>query len=244
MVGSRANIGNERKKESIMKFSKPWALFSLVFIALSTGCASSSKVLNDPDKLVDDGKRNSVLLSYEIVLDSTEKHPSVKTTSLSLRCTGTSKLTGNPSCFIFEVPFVGKRTVDGFETNSFQTEGVSIYQMKYGDYNFSNSDHDVTIEKWRERECYKTKKGKELCNYVEKTNEAKHHGSIEPGTRFFVAGGAGCYIGHLKLHMKDSEVLDFELVSNIEDMDADMIGKLSPSLQGTVASRVTEVCAG
>ncbi len=227
-----------------MKINAIRILILVAIAALVSSCATARKITNDPDKLVDDGKRNTVLFSYEILLDSSQKHSIVSATNLKLRCRGTGKINTAPVCLDFSVPFKGLRTVNGYNTNSFEDEGVVAFQMKYGEYSIVKAAHSVIIDKWIERDCYRDRHGKRRCRNDTRYNHVNHSSNVPVATRFFVGPGAGCYAGHLKLHMSNSEISDFEWVSNFEDVNDDMISKLPQVIQGAVVTRVTDVCAG
>lgn len=227
-----------------MKKNTNQILILVAIAVLLGGCASAKKITNNPDKLVDDGKRNTVLFSYELVLDASEKHSVVSATNLQLRCRGTGKINTAPVCLDFTVPFKGLRTVSGYNMNTFEDEGAIAFQMKYGEYSIVKAGHSVIVDKWVERDCYRNKKGKLRCRNDTKYDRTKHSGNLPATTRFFVGPGAGCYAGHLKLHMSNSEISEYEWVSNIEDVNDDMISKLPQAIQGAVVTRVTGVCAG
>jgi len=214
---------------------------ALSILTLLGGCVAAKKITDDPSKLVDDGKRNSVMMSYEIELNTTEKHPSVSNTMLRVRC-GAKKIA--PPCFEFTAPLSGKRTVDGYEVNTFMTEGVGVFQMKYGEYSLSRADHSIVVEKWMERECRVDKKGKKYCYNTPKTNSNSHFGVFPADARFLVSPGPGCYAGHLKLSMRESNIIEFDFVSNLDDMDDEMIAKLPPAIQGVAESRISTLCNG
>jgi len=213
-------------------------LAGVTTLILLTGCAAAKKVTDNPDKIVDDGENNSVLLSYELVMDAVEKHSSVSTTSLRLYCEGKQT-----PCFRLKAGFAGRKQIDGFVTNRFQTEGAAVYQMEYGEYDLTSAKHSVIIDKWREQTCYNDKKGKRRCYYTTKEDDTDYSVSLPADARFFVAPGPGCYMGHMKINMSDNELVEFEFAADMNRVNDDMLAKLSPAIQGVVAERITVPCA-
>jgi len=127
--------------------------------AALTACAAAKNVRSAAD-LKDDGKRNSLMLSYEIRLDAHDRYPDVQSTTLAMRCGPKGKINPFPVCFYLTIPFRGKRNDDGYVYNTFELSGTSVFQMKYGDYSLVRANHSVVVGKRRERVCHKVKTDK------------------------------------------------------------------------------------
>lgn len=192
------------------------------------GCATG-KTISDINDIQDDGKRNVVLLTHDLNIYVTEKHSSVKHTSLVFRCpSANDKL--KPSCFSIELPYLGTKEIDGFGLHAFEHSGASAVKMKYDNYSLQSASHSVVIERVPETNCYVSKKTKKtICNTTMKDVFAKYRSRFPSPTPIRVEPGSGCYIGHLSMTLVDDRTVEYNLdtqasltIDNLQNMSSDI----------------------
>lgn len=121
------------------------------FLAL-TACATGKSV-NNVDAMVDDGERNTMLLSYEVTMNVTDKYASVGSTNLIVHCGQENRLGKVPECFRVKVPLQGRRNLDGYEYYTFSDAGTKIVQMPYGAFDVKSVAHNVVVDKHEYSRC-------------------------------------------------------------------------------------------
>ncbi len=215
-----------------------WLLISVVVI---TGCATGKSV-RSADDMVDDGKRNTMVVSYDITLNVTDKHPSETGTKLIIRCGTPNSLGAVPECFRVSVPLKGRTTADEFVYYSFSTTGTSVLQMPYGTYPIDSVGHNVVVDVYRTVKCRTAKDGRTTCRPVQEEVMARHRAKTLPVAAFDVEPGPGCYAGHLTIVMKDGELSTYSLDQSAAQPSADAIALLPTNIQDTVRGRVTQPC--
>jgi len=219
-------------------FSPRKLVGSLGILLLLNGCAAAELTRNAED-IRDDGKRNTVLVSYDLTLDVTDRYRTVDQVVMDIRCKEPGgRIT--PTCFKIVVPFKGlTENKNGYLHHSFATNGVSPFQTKYGNYEIDRFSHKVLVDKVRERKCSEDKYGKEYCYNTTNNVDETHSIDPSPPVYFHVGAGSGCYLGHFTLHLEDERIVAYDLNQDLTD---DVISGVDPSLQEAVRSHVTSNC--
>jgi len=109
-----------------------------------SACATSNSV-KSVDAMIDDGKRNTVLVSYNVTMNVTDKYSRVNSTDLVVHCGEPSRLGNVPECFRFNVPLQGRKSVDGYEYYSFSDTGSTLVQLPYGSFDVKSVRHNVIV---------------------------------------------------------------------------------------------------
>lgn len=213
---------------------------SLVLVLFCAGCATG-KSISKPEDIGDDGKSNTVVMTYDIKLYTASRYPSVKSTSLRFRCPKNSAGFGG-NCFSIKAPFLGKKDVDGYSVNAFEQTGTKVFQMKYGNHLLQSMQHSVVIDRYPELQCTTSKKTKKrTCRNVTKDVKDQHSSSIPTPIAVNVDSGAGCHLGHLELTMFEDELVAFS-ITNDELLSAEMLSDLSPDMAASVMNHVNRPC--
>lgn len=213
----------------------------LLVLALFCGGCATGKSISKPEDIGDDGKNNTVVMTYDIKLYTTSRYPSVKSTDLLFRCPKNSAGFGG-SCFTITTPFLGKKDVDGYVMNAFEKSGTKVFKMKYGNHLLQSMQHRVVIDREPDLVCTVSKKTKKrTCRkYMNDVTEG-HSSSIPTPVAVNVGSGSGCHLGHLELTMFDGELLDFS-ITNDEPLSAEELPDLSPEMAASVMGHVTRPC--
>jgi len=215
-------------------------LVSLLFVLFCTGCAAGKSVTK-PEDIGDDGKRNTVVLTYDIKLYTANRYPSVKSTSLRFRCPKNSAGFGG-NCFNLKAPFLGIKEVNGYSVNAFEQSGTKIFQMKYGEHVLQSLQHSVVVDRVPELQCTTSKKTKKrTCRNVMKDVTDRHSDRIPTPIAVNVGSGAGCQLGHFSLTMFEGDLVDFS-VTNDKPFSAEMLSDLSPDMAAAVISHASRPC--
>jgi hypothetical protein len=215
-------------------------LTSLLLILLSAGCATGKSV-NSADDIGDDGKRNTVVMTYDIKLYTANRYPTVKSTSLRFRCPKNSAGFGG-NCFSLTMPFLGRKDVDGYSVNAFEQTGTKIFQMKYGEHVLQSMQHSVVVDRVPEVQCTTSKKTKKrTCRNVMKDVTDRHSARIPNPILVNVASGAGCNLGHLSLTMFEGELIDFS-ITNDESLTMESLSDISPDLAAAAIAHANRPC--
>ena len=212
----------------------------LLCLALLGGCATGRGIDSAAD-IGDDGKRNTVLLSYAVRLDTFDRDAGVDGTNLTLRCAGDGALDGNPICFPIAVPFEGRRTEEGLEWNTFAAEGAELFRLDQDDHVLYKAMFDVTIGREPRTNCHEDKKGETSCYTIYVDREESFNRPLPLAHAFTVAPGRGCHLGHLELIVRGGEIVRYELDRRF---DPAAFERLPPPLQARAREHVTGSCTG
>lgn len=213
-------------------------VYLLLGISLA-GCATSKSVRNAED-IVDDGKRNSIMLSYEIRLDSHDRYPGFNSTELAFRCGPNKSINPYPVCFSINVIFNGKRQENDYVYNSFEASGAKIYQIKYGEYSLAKASHSILVGQRRDRICHPSKKRRRYKCHDEFVDvRSDFIATLPQPAEFKIGEGEGCYLGHLKLHMRGNKVLSYELDTAY---NAEKFSELPDKTRAAAQARVKAPC--
>ena len=220
------------------------SLYLLLSLALAS-CAAG-KVVSSPGDLVDDGKRNTLLMSYEIRLDANDRYPGVSGTRLALRCQDTDRPGRHSVCFNIDVPFTGLRQHEDYVYHSFERSGTRLYQVKYGRYTLSRATYSILVGQRRRRVCYPhTSKDFHRHSYPYQCyNEytdinSDYLAALAEPAYFRVDAGEGCYLGHLTLHLRGNRVVEYSLDTALSAIDLE---GLPEPLRGAVPQQITHSC--
>jgi len=215
-------------------------LVSFILVVFCAGCATGKSISN-PEDIGDDGKHNTVVMTYDIKLYTANRYPSVKETSLRFRCPKNSAGFGG-NCFTINVPFLGKKDVDGYSVNAFEHSGAKVFKMDYGDHVLQSMQHSVVVDRLPELQCWTSKKTKKrTCRNVVKDVTDRHSSSFPDPIPVNVGSGEGCYLGHLELAMFNGELVDFS-ITNDEPLSAEMLPDLSPDIVTSAIAHVKRPC--
>jgi len=190
-------------------------LFVLV-LASSLGACATAKRVGSADDIQDDGKRNAVMLSYDVEADAFDRYSGENKTTIHLRCAGDGALSGNRACFSLTLPFTGQQLDEGVAVNRFAQAGARPFLMKYGDYRIDQADFKVVIGRTPKVDCYTDKKGQTRCNTTYTDINENHAAQIPVPIDFRVSPGSGCYLGHLTLSMRGDRITAYSLDTEID----------------------------
>jgi len=205
-------------------------------LALSVAGCATGKSITAADDIGDDGKRNTVLLTHDLKVYATNKHPVARQSKLTFRCPSGSD-TLKPDCFSVELPFRGSKEIDGFGLYAFESIGASAIQMKYGYYALQSAIHTVLIDRLPETLCiYNEKTKRDTCRTKIREYSDRHRASFPGSVPIVVREGPGCYIGHLSMTMVDDRITQFNLDTELPVRD-----ELLTSLSADVAAELIRV---
>lgn len=225
-----------------MKFRNK--LVSFILVVFCAGCATGKTVRKSED-IGDDGKHNTVVMTYDVKLYTASRYPSVTKTKLLIRCPKNSAGIGG-RCFTINVPFMGNKEVDGYTVNAFEKSGTKIFKLKYGNHILQSMQHTVTVDRIPELKCKTSKKTKKTtCHTDYKDVTERHSSSIPDPIQVNVGSGAGCYLGHLELTMFEGELVDFSRTKAIttgEPLSAELLSDLSPDIAASAIAHVKRPC--
>jgi len=193
----------------------PGTLCALAVLPVLGACATARPVGN-ADDMQDDGKRNTVMFSYQVQADAFDRYRGENGTTLQLRCGGDS-LTGSRTCFSLPLPFVGQQLDDGVAVNRFELAEAQPFLMKYGDYRIDHADFKVVIGRIPQVDCVTDKKGRTRCDTTFQDVHEDHAFALPVPIDFLVTPGSGCYLGHLTLAVRGDQVLDYRLDTAIDE---------------------------
>jgi len=228
-------------------------ILSIVVLGAMLASCAAGKYVKSANDLTDDGKRNSLMMSYDVRLDAHDRYPGVQSTQLALRCGPTSSVNRYPVCFYLTIPFSGKREEQGYVVNSFERSGSILFQIKYGDYHLARASHSVVVGKRRERICYPIREHKHDLDSLHPHRHLRCHDEYhniannflatlpENSPEFTVSAGDGCYLGHLTLHMHASRVVKFEFSSSL---NPEVFEKLPVNVREAARARIKQECVG
>jgi len=231
-----------------------------------TGCATGKGPLTAAD-VVDDGKRNTILFSYDMTLNVTEKHPGVTNTDVVIRCGKPNRHGRAPECFRVNVPLKGRRNIDGYSYYTFTGSGAEVAQLPYGMSNVTSVGHSVVVDVERYHSCFGFGgsfgfgrrfgrgfgfgarfgsrfgiHGRSSCLPVSSFVTARFGGETPTEVVIDVKPGDGCYAGHLKLEMTDGALTGYSFDQTPVQPSDTLVESLPEGLQDTVRNRVTRPC--
>ncbi len=222
---------------SIVRYLK---LLCLVFLITMLSACATGVAIKSADSIKDDGKSNTVVLSYDITLDASEKYSTVRTTKLNFRCRDSESF--NVACFILNIPYTGVATKGNYTAHEFKQSGSVVLKMKYGQYIIDSVNHVVVVGKTPRLNCFRSKKtGKRTCTTRMVDERNTHRAELPEPMTFSVAEGAGCYLGHVELNMNNNAIVDYNFQNNIAMTD-EIIATLIEELRESVVSHVTGPC--
>lgn len=224
-----------------------------------TACATGKSV-SSVDQLIDDGERNTMLVSYDVTMNVTDKHVQVNSTDLIVHCGKANRIGKVPECFRVKVPLQGKRNLDGYEYYTFKDTGSKVVQMPYGSFDVKSVRHNVVVGTEHYSSCgrshfrhyygFRNSRTRSSrfhhrfsCLPINVDVTARHYSEIPQPATFDIAPGKGCYAGHLNLEMTNGKITRYTL-----DQDADMpseeaLEKLPIDFQQAAKDRGFERCA-
>lgn len=234
---------------------------------LLAGCATGRHILTAED-VIDDGKRNTILFSYDMTLNVTEKYPRITDTDVVIRCAGSNQQKHASECIRVNVPLKGRRDIDGYTYYTFAGTGAAVLQMPYGVFNLESVGHSVVVDVERYGHCFggfsggigfgsgfrlniglggHSRRGGfgfgisqclPISSYV-----TAQYGEQTPATSAIeVKPGDGCYAGHLTLVMTDGELTDYSLDQTAIQPSAESVEALPADIRTSVRNRVTKPC--
>ena len=237
----------------------------LATVAALAGCATGKSVLTAED-VIDDGKRNTILFSYDMTLNVTDKYTRVVDTDVVFRCAEPNTLEKARECFRVNVPLKGRRDIDGYTYYTFTGTGAKVVQMPYGAFNLESVGHSVVVDVERYNDCFGIGFGRHSgfragigfggrfgrrgrfgfggtsCLPVSAYITAQYDEATTTVIPIDVRPGAGCYAGHLTLVMTDGELTEYSLDRSVTLPDSTLVETLDPEIQDRVRSRVTQPC--
>ena len=234
---------------------------------LLAGCATGKRVLTAED-VRDDGERNTILFSYDLTLNVTEKYPRVIDTDVVVRCAEPNQQDHAKVCFRVNVPLKGRRTIDGYNYFTFEGSGSTVVQMPYGAFNLDSVGHSVVVGVEHYNSCFgfgfghgigfrssigfgfggrlgrrgRFGLGGTSCLPVSSYITTRYGGEAPAAATIDVRPGPGCYAGHLTLEMTDGELTDYSFDPGFTEPDPEIFDSLPVELQDSVRNRVTQPC--
>jgi len=216
-------------------------IFTIIAASALSACATGKSV-KGPDDLVDDGERNTMVVSYDLTVNTIDKHPNVDRTSVVLRCGKPNRFGAVPTCFSVNVPLIGRRDKDGYNYYTFKVTGAQALQMPYGLFDIASIQHSVLVDLRNKVSCSVNKKGRTICQTVPERITKTHKGTPNVRKAISIEPGVGCYAGHISFEMTESAINDYSLDQSLESPTAETIEMLPVDLQGVVRDRVTQAC--
>ncbi len=217
---------------------------ALLLVLIATGCSISNSV-SKADDIGDDGKRNTVVMTYDIKLYSAHRYRTFKETLLQFMCPDNSA-SYSTNCFTFRTKYRGTEEVNGYNVNAFARSGTKVFQMKHGDYLLESAQHKVLVDRVREKVCTKKKnprtgKKERICNTITNNVDKEHSAMFPTPIAINVGPGPGCYLGHLSLLMFESELVEFS-VTRDQPLSAELLSGLSPDAAEAVIAHANRPC--
>ncbi len=223
---------------------RPLRLAFIFTTAVLSGCATGKSVSKAAD-VIDDGERNTVLISYDVSLNATDRYNTDSSTSLIVRCGDRNSLGLVPECFSLAIPFAGRRNVDGFDYFTFQDSGARLLQMPYGTFGIESFAYSVVVDIDTQQNCTTSVEKNKLvqrCNPVRTPITANHRNNAPEVNVLNVEPGDGCYAGHLTLVMNDGAVVEYSLDQSGTVPSEDVFRSLPSAVQAAAKRRVTGAC--
>jgi len=228
--------------------------------ALLLSACTTGKSINATTDMIDDGKYNTMLVSYNVTVNTTDKHPKVEHTELIVNCGEPSRLGNVPECFRFTVPFKGRKRIDEYEYYSFAHSGSVVLQMPYGAFDLHSVQHHVVVDVENYSQCGRDRFGNYLatrypnvqrtrvirrfnCLPVKVDVTAKYFSELPEKDTLKINAGNACYAGHMKLELTGGEISHYRLDKTSEAHSTNAIGSLSDDFQKALLERKIEPCA-
>lgn len=224
----------------------------LLLIVLSISSCTTGKVINDPAKLGDTGKGNTVLIGYEITVGVVERHNSANSINISA-CDKTMNgaiIKSSSDCFVFPAVYTGTEKINGVPHETYKATGSDVYQKKYGNYEINEITYKVLIDKIPEEVCTESKapaskSGQKTltitnCRTVFKDKFKNFTVALNDPVLFSIEPGDGCYIGRHELDVKMNELNS--QVGNLK-LDSMNTEEIPVQLRGKVQELVQKLCS-
>lgn len=203
---------------------------------------SASRGIKSADDILDDGKRNVVVMTYDVKLYVTNKYNTVRRTTLNFRCPEDGPPL-SPNCFWISVPYKGVKQVGRYNMHAFERSGSTVVGMKYGDYLVGSTYYGVLVDRIRFERCYYDRKTKrEECN-TDFTDVYHSYSTdfINP-LAISVAPGGGCYAGHLTLTIRGDDLMEFEF-NTAAELDTDKLRDQSEDFNAALLRFIDRPCS-
>lgn len=221
------------------------SILPAALVLMLTGC-TTGKSIHDASDISDDGKSNTMLISYDISLNVTEKYPTVSSTTLVVRCGEPNRLGVVPECFEVKLPLQGKRDVNDYTYFTFKDSGAKAVQMPYGAYALKSIENNVVVGVENRIHC------QTLRQHRHRRRAICHDFPIDVTQRYWVeipelaavdiTPGAGCYAGHLSLETNDGAITSYSFDQTAAQPNDEVIAALPENIQDTVQSSITRSC--
>jgi len=193
-------------------YFKPICIVALTLI-FSVGCVTAKSV-SKAENIRDDGKSNIVVMSYDMKVYASTRHPTEKNIKVRVHCPQSSKLTA-ADCFQLDLPFKGETKLDDYSMHAFEANGTKIMRLKYGEYTATRAKHSVLIDRVPDVSWY----------------------SFPEPLYIPVNSGTGCYLGHFTLTVADGEIQDSTIEYNAE-LTPERLASIGPDIQAAVQQHV------
>ena len=135
-------------------------LVSIYTLLLTIGC-TNGKILDDPDKLGDNGKSNTVLVEYDLSVQVLQRHPTATVIDARLcpesKSVISKRITPKSGCVVMAASYVGITDEDGQSYETYKVSGSDAYQRKYGSYSHGVLKYDVLTARVPELVCTTSK---------------------------------------------------------------------------------------
>jgi len=234
-----------------------------------TACATG-KSIKSVDDIADNGQSNTMLVSYDVTMNVTDKYARINQTDLVVNCGKPNRLGNVPECFRVTVPLKGRKNLDGYEYYSFSDTGAKLVQMPYGSFDVKSVRHNVVVDVERYSRCsgnrhlyfspYHRTFGRHSfgrhsfgrrsrffnhfdCIPFNVDITAKYFSKIPDQNTIEIGPGKSCYAGHLALEMIDGEITRYELDQNATMPSEEALTKLPTEFQQAIKDRGFERCA-
>ena len=210
-------------------------------LTILTACATSKSVKKVED-IADDGKRNTVVFTYDAQLYVNDRYRTAKSTKVEFKCPKSGSVL-KVVCFNFSVPYRGNKEVDGYILNAFENTGARVLKMGYGQYGVDSLSYGVLVDRVPEQVCtYNKKKKRDECRTQLKDENVYHRANLPESLNVSVTPGTACYLGHLTLQMTNNEIVEYSLDRNAE-LREDRLLDVSPEIAMAVMAATDRPCS-
>jgi len=231
-----------------MVINKQISMWLFIYFSIS-GC-STGKVIDDPSKLGDTGKSNSILIGYDITVGVVERHNTAN--SLEIRACDKAMngaiVKNSADCFVFPAIYTGAIEQQGTPYETYRAAGSDVYQKKYGNYEINEITYKVLIGKIPEQVCTESKtpakEGKKTltitnCRTVFKDKFKNYTVALSEPILFEIEPGDGCYGGRHELDVNMNKLNSQAGTMKLDSINTD---ELPVQLRGKVQELVQKIC--
>lgn len=212
-------------------------ILTVVALVLS-GCATNS-ISNNPAKVVDSGKSNIVLLSYEVTLP-TENPLDDADLMYAYLCDSAANSYKLSGC-------LQTRTLKK-TSSSYSVKSIGAFKQKYGEYSYTHILYTIPGDKESVTACQDipvkkgggTKLKASVCNTTKRIKYETKRIALPQPIEISVQPGAGCFLGHVAIKMIESNIVDYDFSNNLEFLDLSLADN---TMRDKLKSHVTRSCS-